>query len=127
MEQSRAKYKALLEEELLKLQGELTTVGRINPENPADWQAKPAQMDTLVADENELADTLEAFEENSAILEQLEIQINDVKRALKKIDAGTYGICEITGEQIEEARLDANPAARTCLAHKDSHLSHDAS
>jgi RNA polymerase-binding transcription factor DksA len=44
-------------------------------------------------------------------------RLTDVKDALAKIDAGTYGICETSGEPIEEARLRANPAARTCMHH----------
>ena len=36
---------------------------------------------------------------------------------LKKIEAGTFGVCEISGEPIEEDRLDANPAARTNKAN----------
>ena len=36
---------------------------------------------------------------------------------LKKIEDGKYGICESTGEQIPIARLEANPAAKTCMEH----------
>ena len=56
----------------------------------------------------------------SKIQNQLENRLLDVKRALEKIDNGTYGTCEVSGEQIEETRLDANPAARTSIAHKDT-------
>ena len=37
--------------------------------------------------------------------------------ALERIEKGTYGICEVGNEEIEEDRLNANPAARTCKAH----------
>ena len=36
------------------------------------------------------------------------------------IAAGTYGTCEVSGEQIEEDRLEADPAARTCKAHMNA-------
>lgn len=39
----------------------------------------------------------------------------DIERALLKLDDGTYGVCERCGERIDEARLDARPAARTCI------------
>jgi RNA polymerase-binding transcription factor DksA len=42
---------------------------------------------------------------------------SDIKRALENIEQGTYGICEVGGEEIEEDRLEANPSARTCKAH----------
>jgi len=110
-------FKGKLEEELKLLEEELTSIGRINPENPGDWQALPSVMDTSHADENEVADTIEEFEENTGILKQLEIRFNEVKSALEKISNGTYGICEVSGEPIERERLEANPAAKTSIRH----------
>ena len=54
---------------------------------------------------------------DSIVLDELEARYRLVLHALKKFDAGTYGVCEESGEQIEEERLDANPAARTCKDH----------
>lgn len=102
-----------------KLVKELKTVGRINPNNPADWEPVPEKMDTMQADKNEAADAIEGYEENTAILRELEIRYNNVLRALKKIEEGTYGRCEIGGDLIPEARLEANPAAITCIEHAD--------
>jgi DnaK suppressor protein len=34
---------------------------------------------------------------------------------LTRLDAGTYGTCEVCGEPIGTARLEARPAARTCI------------
>jgi RNA polymerase-binding transcription factor DksA len=111
------KYKKLLETERAKLLKELESIGQINPSNPADWEAKPTNLDSDSADENETADTIEEFEENSAILKQLEIQLHDVDKALEAIKAGTYGKCNVCGEEIPEARLKANPASLTCIKH----------
>lgn len=110
-------FKEKLEKELAKLESELKTVGHINPENPNDWVATPDAIDTHAADQNEVADQIESYEDNTGILKQLEIQLNDVKAALVKIEEGTYGKCEVCGEAIPEARLEANPSARTCIAH----------
>lgn len=110
-------FKGKLLEELKVLEGELSSIGRINPENPGDWQALPTDMDTSHADENEVADTIEEFEENTGVLKQLEIRYNEVKSALEKITNGTYGICEVSGEPIERERLEANPAAKTSMQH----------
>ena len=115
-------FKGKLEDEKTKLEAELKTVGRINPENKADWQATPGNIDTAPGDENELADAIEEFEEHTAVLKDLEIQLNEVNRALGKIESGTYGICEISNEPIEIERLEANPSARTTIAHKDETL-----
>ena|SRR3989344_5296339 len=111
------KYKKMLEDEKSKLVAELSTIGRVNPENPGDWQAVPEKMDTLASDPNEVADTIEGYEENTAILKQLEIRFNEVNNALKRIKEGKFGLCEVCDEEIEKARLEANPAAKTCKKH----------
>ncbi|OHA18404.1 MAG: hypothetical protein A2836_03120 [Candidatus Taylorbacteria bacterium RIFCSPHIGHO2_01_FULL_45_63] len=111
------KLKAALEEEQAKLEKELQTVGRINPRNPKDWEPVQGEIDALPSDSNEVADTIEEYEENTAILKELEIRFNEVKEALKKIEVGTYGTCEVCGAKIEDDRLTANPAAKTCKVH----------
>jgi RNA polymerase-binding transcription factor len=40
------------------------------------------------------------------------------ERALARIDAGTYGICESCGQPIGKARLQAFPRATLCVACK---------
>lgn len=110
-------FKQKLEEEVKLLKGELQSVGRVNPSNPNDWEATPGKLDILEADRNEAADRIESYEENTAILKELEVRYNNIKSALKKIEDGTYGNCEIGGKPIEEDRLEANPSARTCKAH----------
>jgi RNA polymerase-binding transcription factor DksA len=40
-------------------------------------------------------------------------QIDEVDAALQRVDAGTYGLDEVTGEPIDPARLEVLPAART--------------
>lgn len=50
-------------------------------------------------------------------LEERERKIlEEIERALEKIENGTYGICERCGEPIEEKRLEAKPYARYCIA-----------
>jgi DnaK suppressor protein len=48
---------------------------------------------------------------------------SEIDRALAKIDAGTYGICEQCGQPIPDARLQALPAAALCVACKSGGLS----
>lgn len=110
-------FKNKLLEEQARLEKELATIGRINPDNPSDWEAVPTDPGAREADPNDKADSIEDYETNTSILKQLEIQLNDVKDALVKIEEGTYGVCEVSGHPIEEGRLKANPAARTCMEH----------
>ena len=52
-------------------------------------------------------------EKDLSILEQLEDELAELQAALERIDAGTYGIDEVTGDPIAPERLDAVPTART--------------
>lgn len=108
-------YKERLEEEKGRLESEMDTLGRRNPANPSDWE--PATTEEGDADPNVQASKLEDFGDNVAILEDLEARYKDVQDALTRIAAGTYGKCEVSGEEIETDRLEADPAARTCKAH----------
>lgn len=109
-------YKDLLEADSLKLEMELKTIGRKNPEKSGDWEATE-QMDIDQADETEVADSIEEYENNGSILNQLETQLSNVKNALVKIENGTFGKCSVCDKDIEKDRLDANPSAITCKIH----------
>lgn len=116
-------YETRLKEMLEAITKELQTVGVHNPENPSDWTAAQKDEDTDDADENLSADTIEEWNERTSFVETLEPQYNDIVRALGKITAGTFGTCEICNAPIEEKRLEAFPAARTCIAHIEELLS----
>ena len=110
-------FKKQLEEEKALLEKELSALGTRNPSNPADWvPAKPAD-DAFGADRNDNADIIEDMQDDNASLNELEGRLNTVIQALEKMDAGTYGTCNVCGNEIESDRLNANPAAPTCKAH----------
>lgn len=44
--------------------------------------------------------------------------ISKIREALERIDAGTYGVCEICGGDIAEKRLTARPVTTMCIACK---------
>ena len=47
--------------------------------------------------------------------------INKINGALKKIDDGSYGYCEETGEPIKIKRLEARPVATLSLEAQEMH------
>ena len=47
--------------------------------------------------------------------------INKIDEALKRIDDGSYGYCEETGEPIGIKRLEARPVATLCLEAQEMH------
>ncbi|MDO8572821.1 MAG: TraR/DksA family transcriptional regulator [bacterium] len=115
-----AHFKEKLEAEKTLIEGELRGVGRINPENPKDWEATPSPIDVSSADKTEVAEQMEEFEERGAVEVELENKLGSITRALDKIKNNTYGVCEVGNEPIEIARLEANPAAITCIKHMNS-------
>ena len=52
-------------------------------------------------------------EKDMAILEELENELAEIEAALQRLDVGTYGIDEVTGDPIAPERLEAYPIART--------------
>jgi RNA polymerase-binding transcription factor DksA len=110
-------FKDKLEAEKKVLEQELGEIGTKDI-TTGDWEAVPPLLDNNdVSDENDTADRAEEYEERTSILNTLELRLKDINDALFKIQNGAYGICEVSGAEIEHERLEANPAARTCIAH----------
>ncbi len=112
-------YRTRLEEMLEAITEELKGVGIHNPKNPSDWIAVPEELDAEEPDPNLAADAVEAWNERSALVATLEARYNSINSALARIDAGTFGTCEICNTPIEERRLAVSPIARTCMLHKE--------
>lgn len=111
--------KQKLTEEKTRLEAELNDLGVQDKSVPEDWVATPDEPITTEADPNEVADRSEEWTERRGEMSLLETRYNNVLRALRKMEDGTYGVCEVSGAAIEADRLEANPAARTCKAHLD--------
>lgn len=47
--------------------------------------------------------------------------ISKIDSALRRIDEGTYGYCEVTGDPISLKRLEARPIATLSLAAQEQH------
>lgn len=113
-------FQEKLEEEKKKLEGELSRLGRKNPEVPGDWEAVPEDLNVETSDTGELSGAFEEMENRSAIENTLEERFILVSRALDSIKKETYGVCaskEGKTHPIESKRLEANPAATECIKH----------
>lgn len=109
--------RAKLESEKKLLEEELGRLGTKNPDAPGDWVTGKPAGEEFGADRTDNAGVIEEMHENNASMNELEGRYNNVTRALEKFSSGTYGVCEVSGHDIEIARLEANPAARTCMNH----------
>jgi DnaK suppressor protein len=80
--------------------------------------------DTQFDEESGEGDTLNVERERDlALSAQARAAVDEVDRALAKMDAGTYGVCERCGRPIPRARLKALPYASLCVACKSGGLS----
>lgn len=59
----------------------------------------------------------EVFEEKLALNKTTEKELAELKKALKRVEDGTYGFCAKCGEQIELGRLKTYPEAEFCATH----------
>ena len=72
--------------------------------------------DVGVDDESADAGTATFEREKELSIEQnVRDLIQKIDRALKRIDDGTYGICEACGKPIEKARIKALPYVDLCI------------
>ncbi|VXC21699.1 TraR/DksA C4-type zinc finger protein [Aeromicrobium sp. 9AM] len=78
-----------------------------------------ASADSNADDEHDPEGSTIAFERSQvgALIEQAERRLAEIDAARARLDAGTYGRCEVCGEPIPDGRLEARPVARTCVAH----------
>jgi DnaK suppressor protein len=111
--------RSALEAKLRSLVSELQTIAVLNTETD-DWEAQPVGAESAEPDSIDGADVVEEWNERHATVAVLEVDYRNVRRALQKIEDGTYGTCEISGKPIEPERLAANPLARTCITHMNN-------
>lgn len=111
--QQLEELRAALDGEQTDLEEQLAEHGK----NMGDeWQGTPAGFeDETDSDPEDAADRMEELATNVPLVKELESRWKDVRDAIKKIEEGTYGICEKTGKEIPFDRLEANPAARTLV------------
>jgi DnaK suppressor protein len=68
--------------------------------------------------DDNFADSASAAAERSetlTLIEQTNERLADVERALARMDAGEYGICERCGRQISTSRIEARPMSVRCV------------
>lgn len=103
-----AQIKSDLMSQKEKLEKELNKVAN----NSTDHAAKFPEFGEK-PDEN--AQEIEGYTTNLATKEMLEGNLRDINSSLKRIEAGTYGVCKYCGKEIGEKRLMARPVASACV------------
>ena len=78
-----------------------------------------ASRDSNADDEHDPEGQTIAYERSqlSAVTSQALEHLTEVDAAIGRVATGRYGLCEMCGKPIDEARLEARPTARTCVHH----------
>ncbi len=101
-------FRSLLIEERKRLQDELEQVR--NHSNDMD-NALPEEGEGGDEDTADLASAMMDKEMDLSVEDELEDLLNQVDRAFQKIEEGTYGICDVSGNPIPKSRLELIPFA----------------
>ena len=101
------KLKEQLTKELEDVKSRLHTDKHLETTELSNYDNHPADNATDLTDQN----TEMAIEQHKVD------EIEQLESALKAMEEGTYGICEVCGEDILIERLEALPMARTCIDH----------
>jgi len=93
----------------------ITAVIETSKESMAAFLA--ARRDVEIDDEHDPEGSTLAmqYSESSALLEHSRRHLDQVNAALAKLANGTYGSCELCGNDIPLARLEARPFAAHCV------------
>ena len=94
---------------LVNLKGELE---RMRDGLAEDQRQLEDQEDDLSEhDSGDMSHSIFDREMDATVEQTAEKRLHYVERALQKIEEGTYGVCEDTGEEIPKGRLEAVPEA----------------
>ena len=96
----------MFRERLLALRNQLATRGQALERN----RRKPLNKDS-----GEQALELENAEVENALYEEAQAELQEIERALVRLEAGDYGTCEACDRKIAPERLEAYPAAVRCI------------
>ena len=83
---------------------------------PTDPISDAGGLESYKADD---ADAMRDTERNQAITRNSEQILAQVKTALQRLDAGSYGICQNCGKPINPRRLERLPYATLCVDCQD--------
>lgn len=96
-----------------RLEGELIRLARPT-DVPGEYETR---FEDIGTDKDDNATEVDQYSDNVALEGNLENQLAEIDEALERIENGSYGTCSVCGNDIEEGRLNAYPAAQECIQH----------
>jgi DnaK suppressor protein len=76
-----------------------------------------AERELSSADQHPAEQATETLERelDLGVLQSVDGELTELQAALDRLEAGTYGVCEVCGKAIPDGRLEAMPSARYCI------------
>jgi RNA polymerase-binding transcription factor DksA len=112
---------ALLEEEA-RLLRDLGELAEEDPTNPGTYIPKHLETGSNSDDDNAIESA--ALADDLPVVERLQEELRDVRKALASLEKGTYGICKYCQKPIDIKRLEARPTSSSCVSCKKT-LTHE--
>ena len=110
-------FLAEIKDRLLQEEGDLShELEHLREENPL---LNPERTSSRIPEWEEESSQMEEANKTAESIKLLEVRLKDTQDALARIEAGTYGRCEVCGGEIDRARLEANPQARFDIEHEN--------
>jgi DnaK suppressor protein len=104
--------KEFVEKQRERLEGLRAELARMVEGLEEDQQDRAeSEGDMTENDSGDMSQSLFTREMDATVEQTMEKRLESVDRALQKIEEGTYGICDATGEPIPRGRLEAMPEA----------------
>lgn len=103
-------------QQLLRLRADLLVAARAAEADEADVSGKNAPEAVEFEDDAQRLDTLER--DGNLVVRDVQ-RLERVDRALRKIEEGTYGLSDISGQAIPRERLEAIPEALYVLSEEE--------
>jgi DnaK suppressor protein len=122
-EEKIAQFKKQLMDEKARLETERQQYA--GPDRDDTEEGEAGELSEV--DSNDPADeatNLYDRDRDQAAIENFDRMLAKVNRALQKIDEGTYGLSDIDGTPIPEARLEALPYANITVEQSEDTLEH---
>ena len=98
-----------------QLEDQLLTFATRDPKQSSNYYA---EFPEFGEEEDENAAEVAAFENNLSLGGTMEQSLEMINRALQKMEAGNYGLCEKCNQPITQERLRVFPTATKCAANQ---------
>ncbi len=103
-------FESDMRERLLALREELESVAATGNES-----SQVVELDQTRQGRLSRMDAMQAQAMSQESVRRREMTLQNIAAALKRIDDGTFGLCQTCEEPIHEKRLEFDPTARLCI------------